>query len=77
VDNTWSFVGGVDFDSGLMEDAFNSGASVRYSTSEFSLQTLSASRSDAALGTCGYWTFLPYYIQFVIPSSDILEESPS
>lgn len=59
------------FDAGLtakisdedLEAAFNVGASYAYSTTETTSQTLTVTRPGNLTGNCGYWTFLPYYIQ--------------
>ena len=62
---------GYSFDAGLsakipikdLEAAFNVGASYTYSITETTSQTLTVTRPDNLTGNCGYWTFLPYYIQ--------------
>ena len=62
---------GYSFDAGLsakipikdLEAAFNVGASYTYSITETTSQTLTVTRPRNLTENCGYWTFLPYYIQ--------------
>ena len=65
VTNEWSFDGGIDIgsDKGPLRKAFNLGASYSYSTTRSTTQKLSQKRPTATFASCGYWTFLPYYIQ--------------
>ena len=65
VTNSYSFDAGLSakFPSKDLEVAFNVGASYMYSTTKTTSQTLTMTRPGNLTGNCGYWTFLPYYIQ--------------
>ena len=62
---------GYSFDADLsakilgkdLEAAFNLGASYMYSITKTTSQILTVTRPGNFTGNCGYWTFLPYYIQ--------------
>ena len=67
VTNGYSFDAGLSasIPSKVLEAAFNVGASYTYSITETTSQTLTLTRpgNSAGSGNCGYWTFIPYYIQ--------------
>ena len=65
VENSYSFDAGISvkIPSENLEVAFNIGASYTYSTTKTTSQILTLTRPDNSTGKCGYWTFLPYYIQ--------------
>lgn len=70
VTNTWTFEGGINLgssgDDDPLEAAFNLGASYSYAITKSTTQTLTQPRPPLTLASCGYWTFLPFYIQYVI-----------
>ena len=69
--NKAAVTNGYSFDVGLpaknptviLEVAFNVGASYTYSITKTTSQILTLTRPGNLTGNCGYWTFLPYYIQ--------------
>lgn len=70
VTNTYEFNFGLTFgvggDEGAPTAAFNLGASYSWSKSVGTTRTLTQPRPSNSLQYCGYWTFLPYYIAYVI-----------
>ena len=65
VTNGYSFEAGLSakITSKNLEAAFNVGASYTYSITTTTSQILTVTRPGNLTGNCGYWTFLPYYIQ--------------
>ncbi|KAI9707071.1 MAG: hypothetical protein M1836_000031 [Candelina mexicana] len=66
ITNSFTFNGGVDIggkSGDVLEAAFNLGASYTYSKTTTTSHTFTSKRPNATLPYCGYWTFLPYYVQ--------------
>ncbi|KAI9778553.1 MAG: hypothetical protein M1835_004903 [Candelina submexicana] len=64
ITNSYTFEGGISGKpDSQIELAFNFEASYTYSRTSTTAQTLTASRPNRTLDSCGFWTFLPYYIQ--------------
>ena len=68
ITNNYAFTGGMETKAPLgdLEAAFNLGATHTYSKTTSTMQTLTHSRPNASIEDCGYWTFLPYYVQCVV-----------
>lgn len=68
ITNTWTFEGGINLGGSDddLEAAFNLGASYSYAITKSTTQTLTQPRPPLTLTYCGYWTFLSFYIQYVI-----------
>ena len=66
VTNAWTFEAGLQIggEGDHLKAAFNLGDSYSYSTPESTTETLTQPRPADGLISCGYWTFLPYYIQY-------------
>ena len=68
ITNSYSFSAGLTGSPGgeassiALELAFNAGATYTYSNTTTTTQTLTESRPMNANSSCGYWTFLPYYV---------------
>ena len=72
VENQFSFnVGGTlgkrdddEKEPGLeaIKFAFNAGATWTYSTTNTTAVAEQVSKPTNAMGVCGYWTFIPYYV---------------
>ncbi|KAI9699963.1 MAG: hypothetical protein M1836_002497 [Candelina mexicana] len=64
ITNGYTLEGGISGKSeSQIELAFNFGASYTYSETSTTAQTLTASRPNRTQDSCGYWTFMPYYIR--------------
>ena len=63
--NGFSFT--IGFGSTSLPDAFrlafNFGATYTYSVTSTTTQSLSQVKPQKQLASCGYWTFLPYYVR--------------
>lgn len=62
--NSYTFAGGITATTGIgaLKLAFNLGATYTYSTTITTSQTVTSTRPENSSDSCGYWTFLPYFV---------------